>query len=328
MKAKKILILLLLFVPVLLNAQKSLGYFIGYDEVPEGFKERYFSKNTHNFFPMHVGDIWQYSQYLPFEDTTHIFSFTIRKDTVVNGKQYFFRDEFCNEYYRSDDSLDIEYILDEGDYDGDSLFYEDLISENLSFPVYETYSVFSCWGEDPRYVIEEGWYIIDDDTLFARRVFSIGAEILYVQNYWIMAFIPEQSPTVVLTGAIIDGVQYGTIINDVSDEEELPVKFSLSQNYPNPFSKGAGGNPTTTIKYSIPFVIARSGEAATWQSPVNVTLTVYDILGRKVATLVNERKTPGNYSVKFNAFNLPSGIYFYTLRAGNFSTTKKMILMK
>ncbi len=110
--------------------------------------------------------------------------------------------------------------------------------------------------------------------------------------------------------------------------EQTPQNYNLEQNYPNPFSKGAGGNPKTTIKYSIPFVIARSGEAATWQSPVNVTLTVYDILGRKVATLVNERKTPGNYSVKFNAFNLPSGIYFYTLRAGNFSTTKKMILMK
>ncbi len=113
----------------------------------------------------------------------------------------------------------------------------------------------------------------------------------------------------------------------------LPTKFELSQNYPNPFSKESGGNPTTTIKYSIPntSVIARSGEASTWQSPessVNVTLTVYDILGRKVATLVNENKVPGNYSVQFNAGNLPSGVYFYQLQAGSLVATKKMILMK
>ncbi len=154
----------------------------------------------------------------------------------------------------------------------------------------------------------------------------------------------------------------------VEENSISTTKFSLEQNYPNPFSKGSGGNPTTTIKYSIPSVIARGGEAATWQSPektsviarseatwqspelqanannndrflrpsadglrndaVNVTLTVYDALGRKVATLVNKRQAPGDYSVKFTGNGLPSGIYFYTLRSGNFSTTKKMILMK
>ncbi len=120
------------------------------------------------------------------------------------------------------------------------------------------------------------------------------------------------------------------ILTGVEDSftEEIPNSFKLSQNYPNPFSKGAGGNPTTTIKYSIPSVIARKGEAAKLQFPVNVTLTVYDILGRKVATLVNERQTAGNYSVKFDARNLSSGIYFYSLHVGNFTATRKMILMK
>ncbi len=141
-------------------------------------------------------------------------------------------------------------------------------------------------------------------------------------------------------------------ITDVGDEgSPFPDKFTLSQNYPNPFSKGSGGNPTTTINYTIPNTNVIASPSADGGSnlsnskqnqqiasslatlsprndAVNVTLTVYDILGRRVATLVNERKTPGDYSVKFSGNGLPSGIYFYTLRAGNFSTTKKMILMK
>ncbi len=92
-----------------------------------------------------------------------------------------------------------------------------------------------------------------------------------------------------------------------------PEKFELGQNYPNPF------NPTTTIEYSIPNVGA---------SVQNVQLKIYDVLGRKVATLVNQKQSPGNYKVKFDASKLNSGVYFYTLRTGDFVSTKKMIIMK
>jgi len=85
--------------------------------------------------------------------------------------------------------------------------------------------------------------------------------------------------------------------------------YKLNQNYPNPF------NPTTQIDYSI-------------KSAGLVTLKVYDVLGTEVATLVNERKEPGNYSVEFNAGKLPSGIYFYTLTSGKFTNTKKLILLR
>jgi hypothetical protein len=85
--------------------------------------------------------------------------------------------------------------------------------------------------------------------------------------------------------------------------------YELYQNYPNPF------NPTTTIRFTIPH---RS----------NVTLKVYDMLGKEIATLVDEEKNPGSYEVKFDASNLPSGVYFYKIKAGEFTQTKKMILMK
>lgn len=93
------------------------------------------------------------------------------------------------------------------------------------------------------------------------------------------------------------------------EDEEVPNKFSLQQNYPNPF------NPTTEIKYSVP-------------ERAFVSLKVYDILGNKIKTLVYGEQSPGNYNINFDANNLASGIYLYTIRAGNFYETKKMLLIK
>ena len=120
-----------------------------------------------------------------------------------------------------------------------------------------------------------------------------------------------------------------TNVLDVENETGNSLsQFRLFQNYPNPFSckAGSGGNSITTIKYSIPAVKAK------FARPTNVKLIVYDILGRKIATLVNERQEPGNYFVNFDASSitggLPSGIYFYRLQSGRFTRTRKMILMK
>ncbi len=96
---------------------------------------------------------------------------------------------------------------------------------------------------------------------------------------------------------------------------ESLYEFMLNQNYPNPF------NPTTTINYSIPNV-------ASDFSLSNVQLKVYDILGKVVATLVNEQQAAGNYKVEFDASKLTSGIYFYTIRADNFIKTKRMVILK
>ena len=94
-----------------------------------------------------------------------------------------------------------------------------------------------------------------------------------------------------------------------------PANFALLQNYPNPF------NPTTAIMYSLP---AKNGV----ETQHAVSLQVFNSLGEKVATLVNKEQAPGNYTARFDASNLPSGIYFYTLRTGNFVSTRKMILIK
>jgi|GEM_PF-535127 len=99
------------------------------------------------------------------------------------------------------------------------------------------------------------------------------------------------------------------ILSDVASNNAAPNSFMLMQNYPNPF------NPSTTIKFAIP----KAGF---------VNLAVYDILGRRVAQLLNEHRQAGNYEIKFDAANLPSGIYLYRLNTGSTTEVKKMMLLK
>ncbi|MBN2012178.1 T9SS type A sorting domain-containing protein [candidate division KSB1 bacterium] len=113
----------------------------------------------------------------------------------------------------------------------------------------------------------------------------------------------------------------GTVVSDYSNEASLtfidvkegekniPLEYSISQNYPNPF------NPTTTVKISLP------------QSVVT-TLTIYDLMGREVQTLINKKLEAGIHEINFDASNLTNGVYFYKIQAGNFTATNKLILLK
>jgi hypothetical protein len=101
----------------------------------------------------------------------------------------------------------------------------------------------------------------------------------------------------------------GSPIGITQISNQVPEKFSLAQNYPNPF------NPATKIRFGIP----TSG---------NVKLMVYDILGREVSVLVNHTLSPGSYEMSFDASNIPSGVYFYRLYTGEFTNTKRMMLLR
>jgi hypothetical protein len=173
-------------------------------------------------------------------------------------------------------------------------------------------------------VESEDMMFIDD--VFGYLVFSLE------QKSAIYKFAYKDSDIVLIDSLFIDGFwwsRFKMFNNDVylilSNEErvrvykidkvtavkepQLPNTFALYQNYPNPF------NPTTTISYDLP---VRS----------RVKLTVYNILGQEVATLVDSEQEPGRYDVKFDAIGLPSGVYFYRLEAGKFVDVKKMILVK
>ena len=104
------------------------------------------------------------------------------------------------------------------------------------------------------------------------------------------------------TGSPITSVEYNA-------GSEVPTNYSLSQNYPNPF------NPATTISFSIP------------QTGI-VTVKIFNVLGQEVATLLNNELSVGTHNINFDASMLSSGIYMYTIQAGDFVATKKMMLMK
>lgn len=99
------------------------------------------------------------------------------------------------------------------------------------------------------------------------------------------------------------------LLTTVEDEKPLPIEFKLEQNYPNPF------NPSTRITYHLP-------------KTANVELKVYDVLGNEIATLVDEVKPAGYYEVEFDASLISSGVYIYKIIAGDYSYSRKMILLK
>lgn len=105
-------------------------------------------------------------------------------------------------------------------------------------------------------------------------------------------------------------LQSGSVILNIGNQNEITSGFKLFQNYPNPF------NPETKIRFNIN------------SSNEKTTLRVYNILGELVAELVNDRISPGSYEVNFNSKNLSSGVYYYHLTSGNYSESKKMILLK
>ncbi len=130
------------------------------------------------------------------------------------------------------------------------------------------------------------------------------AELDYVRyNDQLIAYCIASDGTVIKTSQSVTPVGISQITTGIANN------FSLKQNYPNPF------NPVTNLEFRIPELGF-------------VSLKVYDVLGNEVSTLVNERKTPGNYKVEFDASGLPSGVYFYRLEANGWSDTKSMILLK
>ncbi|MBS1494795.1 MAG: T9SS type A sorting domain-containing protein [Bacteroidetes bacterium] len=169
------------------------------------------------------------------------------------------------------------------------------------------------------------------EVLSASRVYIPGAVTTNGGATWQTQSLPESSFFLrsicfvnINTGFIVGGripndgstakilkTTDGGVIAVQQISSVVPDKYSLKQNYPNPF------NPTTRINYEL-------------RNTNYVSLKVFDLLGKEVGTLVNEKQNAGSYAVDFNSaeFNLPSGIYFYTLNAGEFKETRKMILIK
>ena len=165
--------------------------------------------------------------------------------------------------------------------------------------------------------MEPGWFTINADSGICSANSSMDIELLFdateldTGDYYASLIIKNNDPTKPSVTIPIHMIVSTTV--GIDGEDNMPRVFNLNQNYPNPF------NPSTKIS---------------WQSPVSSwqTLKVYDILGNEVATLVDEEKPVGRYEVEFqssiSSLQLASGIYFYQLKAGSFTETKKMILLR
>lgn len=144
------------------------------------------------------------------------------------------------------------------------------------------------------------------------------ALIKTIENVLVKDFVLDIHFAALLERPLLNGIVIEQISTGIESHSNLPDKIHLYQNYPNPF------NPDTVIRYSL-------------SEPGFTSLKIYDLLGKEIATLVNEKKQPGSYNSQFSIFNLPagrqgsqlpSGVYLYQLVAGNYRETKKMILIK
>jgi len=286
-----------------------------------------------NYYPLSVGNKWIYDDVTVVQDPYPNVYFDILIKEVLgdsiapNGKHYYkvndqtiwessvlervdSTDGKVYRYYEDPSLPENEYVA----YDllaevGDTINSFRLGFNTVMFTTMYAESTFEKWGiTKPKKVFQE--YTLHPPIFSLTQDFGVDSIYFYFDfgDTWIT-----------LKGCIIDGVIYGDTTVVLVENEKNPVaaNFKLEHNYPNPF------NPSTKIKFTIPSVIA----SATKQSQL-VSLKIYDVLGNEIAALVKEEIPAGEYEVEFEASGLPSGIYFYQLKAGSFIQTKKMVLLK
>ena len=156
--------------------------------------------------------------------------------------------------------------------------------------------------------------IIKGQLQLNKYVFSNGGKTVSSEENTLSLTVGQsiigRSNNNLYSGEIGFWYQYEVILVNLDEEDNrIPIEYELFQNYPNPF------NPHTTIEYSIP-------------KECYVSLIVYDILGREVVKLVNEKQKEGTYKILFNGNKLASGFYVYRIKAGKYIETKKMVYLK
>lgn len=271
-----------------------------------------------SFFPLQIGNFWQYEVTHIFDsDTSIYYEYTIvLSDTVIgpqNKTYYLVEVPFYG--YPSSDTIkllrfdnELKSIVQRSWWSEDTTTLFKLDAALNECWLYFGWPEICCWSIG-------NLNIFGENKSFKRYVQPGIASWSYdlAEDFGPVEMIDNQSYVVTnvfkynLVYAKINGVEYGIL--PVYDNINSVKNFKLSQNYPNPF------NPSTTIAYQIP-------------GTEFITLKVYDILGREVATLVNEEKPAGSYETQFEGSGLTSGIYFYQLNTGNYAETKKMFLLK
>ena len=274
------------------------------------------------YFPLKAGNTWYYKTTfspIPFPPVFH--KDYIEKDTSINGITYFkFYKHGSASFIRIDSVKGNLLAYSPGN--GCGSYANDKIIDSLaSSPgnqiicLYQNIQTRRCVSTGTQNVFG----IISDTKDFAHDGLFVE-NIKYAKNFGVISSCSGEPPPCTgftnLIGCRIDGIVYGdtnlTSIKQIGNS--IPEYFSLSQNFPNPF------NPATIINYAIPSNVKRQTS--------DVKLIIYNSLGKQITTLVNRKHNAGSYSVEFNGEGLPSGIYFYKIKAGDFDETKRMVMLK
>ena len=278
------------------------------------------------FFPLHIGDLWQYR-----DESNQLAIQKVVADSIINNRRYFL---LIHSLRGTGGVLRIDTLFRVQEYGGtlgggDSCggeapcewsvhrlneapgavwrSCENFVGYFTSVPLirFNRLANFFIFGQTRQVMYFDfgGIVPISGDTSLGPGGVLVRGIGVYREDYI------EQQAYYQLAGAIINGVQYGTIVNVEDQTSRMPNRLTLEQNYPNPF------NPATTIEYQL-------GEKS------DVTLIVYNVLGQQITELVRGVQEPGMYKLRFDAETLPSGIYFYILRANEFMERRKMLYVR
>ncbi|MFA7422019.1 MAG: T9SS type A sorting domain-containing protein [Melioribacteraceae bacterium] len=264
----------------------------------------------------------QFNVGLSFETSYSIYSLVILNGVLYTGAG-------ANGYFYTYDGVSNGWKeMQFGIITGEPLIFYDIIQLGPTILISTSYGLFKSEDGGKNF-----WQYSFISYFIANSNFSVHGNKTFVhlsdgvgRTFWLSSsdagkkwnFVEDQLGVVVLNTVVVDDKLYAgrldglwsqTLKTTDVKEEIVSTNFKLNQNYPNPF------NPVTKIKYSIP-------------SDGFVTLNVYDVLGREVASLINNESKAGVYEVEFNGANLSSGVYFYQLKSGSFSEVKKLILAK
>jgi hypothetical protein len=289
--------------------------------------------NVFNLFPLNVGNRWTWYVHRNFSPGPGYEKLVLQNTQLINGHIYHKgrKDVYIN-YGNQHSFYDVYYRIDSltgnlysYDVQGNSDCLVDSLNSSGNDSAQTGCPTPCCW-----YRYDTTSYDLFNQSYPAvmfswSTYFEGGSYKKYVKNFGFVYSHTQfvMSSTIVsLRGCIINGIVYGDTtvyvgINQISSE--IPLEFSLSQNYPNPF------NPSTKIKFQIP--LSRGVDAVGGRGVLS-KLSIYNSLGHEVEVLVNQSLQPGTYEVDWDASNYPSGVYFYELISGNFTQTRKMVLLK
>ncbi len=246
------------------------------------------------------------------------FGWHINSSWIKTFSSFYFSPSDSDKYFLIPDTIAIDYKFVEG---------INVSRILVTMGIQDSDATWQVWQAPPaRILLDSGWQTIYWNLQEAKDQGMKGFWLFHL--HFVVSSSGQDFPDLPYLGAnmgvdnirgiddtlgtfLIDGFGDSThsVYVSVPETEQISKNFVLGQNYPNPF------NPSSTIKFSIP--------KREW-----VSLIVFNLLGQEVKTLVSEEKGMGSYEVRFNASNLPSGIYFYRLQVGNSIEVKKMILMK